>query len=80
MDNGKHAMVFSSGLGATTALTSLLEAGDHIVCGDDVYGGTNRFFQKCAPKQSINVSFVDVCDADLVIQAVKPNTKVNSEK
>jgi cystathionine gamma-lyase len=77
LENGKHGLVFSSGLGATTALMSLLESGDHVVCGDDVYGGTNRFFQRCVSKQNIQVSFVDACNTENFVAAVKGNTKVN---
>lgn len=45
LDGGKHGFAFSSGLGATTTLLGLLKAGDHILSGDDVYGGTNRLFR-----------------------------------
>ncbi|KAL7298037.1 hypothetical protein TKK_0009042 [Trichogramma kaykai] len=76
LDNGKHAVVFSSGLGALTGLLAMLETGDHVVCGDDVYGGTNRFFKRCASKQGIETSFVDACDVDHFLQAVKPSTKM----
>lgn len=76
IEDAKHALVFSSGLGATTAITSMLQAGDHIVCGDDVYGGTNRFFQKCASKQGIKVTFVDATSSKAIEQALQPNTKI----
>lgn len=76
LENAKHGFAFASGLGATTVLTSLLKAGDHIVSGDDIYGGTNRFFQKCLSMQNIEVTFADVTDANNVIDAIKPNTKV----
>lgn len=45
LDGGKHALVFASGLGATTTIVSLLSKGDHIVSTDDVYGGTNRLLR-----------------------------------
>ncbi|KAJ8667812.1 hypothetical protein QAD02_009475 [Eretmocerus hayati] len=76
LENGKHGLVFSSGLGTMTGLMTLLESGDHIVCGDDVYGGTNRFFQRCMPKQNIKASFVDACNTKEFLAAVKPNTKM----
>ncbi|XP_012280924.1 cystathionine gamma-lyase [Orussus abietinus] len=76
LENGKHGLVFSSGLGATTALCALLETGNHIVCGDDVYGGTNRLFQKCVSKQGITVSFVDASNTKNVMDAIQPNTKM----
>lgn len=72
----KHAVCFSSGLGATTALLGLFNSGDHIICGDDIYGGTNRFFSKLASKFGIEASFVDATKLELIEQAVKPNTKM----
>lgn len=46
LDKAKHCLAFSSGLGATAAISELLASGDHIVCGDDVYGGTGRLVVK----------------------------------
>lgn len=76
IEGGKHGFAFSSGLGALTAITGLLQTGDHIISGDDIYGGTNRFFQKCLIKQGIDISFVDLTDAKNLLAAVRPNTKV----
>ncbi|XP_029041703.1 putative cystathionine gamma-lyase 2 [Osmia bicornis bicornis] len=76
LENGKYGFVFSSGLGANTVLCSLLKAGDHIISGDDIYGGTNRFFQRCLSSQNIAVSFVDMSDVNNIIANIKPNTKM----
>ena len=76
LENGKYGFVFSSGLGANTVLCSLLKAGDHIISGDDIYGGTNRFFQRCLSSQNIAVSFVDMSDINNIIANIKPNTKM----
>ncbi|KYM93828.1 PREDICTED: putative cystathionine gamma-lyase 2 [Cyphomyrmex costatus] len=76
LENGKHAFCFSSGLGALTAITGLLEAGDHLVVGDDLYGGTNRYIQKCSSKQGVKYTFVDMTDIQNVIDAIQPNTKM----
>ncbi|KAK2578023.1 hypothetical protein KPH14_008442 [Odynerus spinipes] len=76
IENGKHGFTFSSGLGAVTAIAGLLQAGDHVISGDDIYGGTNRFFQQCLIKQNIEVSFVDMTDTTNVLAALKPNTKM----
>eukprot|EP00493_Phyllostaurus_siculus_P004406 UN04427 len=46
IDGAKYGMAFSSGLGATTTLMLTLKSGDHVVCMDDVYGGTNRLMSK----------------------------------
>ncbi|KOC63060.1 Cystathionine gamma-lyase [Habropoda laboriosa] len=76
LDNGKHGFAFASGLGATTTLTSLLNVGDHIISGDDIYGGTNRYFQKCLSITNIPVTFVDMTDVKNVTDNIKPNTKM----
>ncbi|XP_033192050.1 cystathionine gamma-lyase isoform X1 [Bombus vancouverensis nearcticus] len=76
LENGKYALTFASGLGATTVVTSLLNAGDHIISADDIYGGTNRFFQKCLCRQNNTVTFVDMSDINNVITNIKPNTKM----
>lgn len=76
LENGKHGLVFASGLGATTALAALLESGDHLLCCDDVYGGTNRYFKQCLSKNSISVTFTDATSVKNVVNAIQPNTKV----
>lgn len=69
---------FSSGLAATTTITHLLNAGDHIVSMNDVYGGTNRYFSKVASRFGITTTFVDCSNVELLEKAIQPNTKVNS--
>jgi len=76
LDGAKHAMTFASGLAATTALTHILSAGDHIVSMDDVYGGTNRYFRKVASRMNIETSFVDATDPSKIEEAIRPNTRM----
>jgi len=76
LDNAKHAITFSSGLAATTTITHILSAGDHIVSMDDLYGGTNRYFRQVAARMNIETSFVDATDPAKVDAAIKPNTKM----
>lgn len=76
LDGAKHAMTFSSGLAACTALTHLLSAGDHIVSMDDVYGGTNRYFRKVASRMNIETTFVDATKVSNVEEAIRPNTRM----
>lgn len=76
LDGGKHGMCYSSGLGATTIIVSLLSNGDHIVCGDDLYGGTNRLFRQVVTRLGIDVTFVDFSNMDNFEVAIKPNTKM----
>merc|ERR1711931_75975 len=70
LDGAKHAMTFSSGLAACTALTHLLSAGDHIVSMDDVYGGTNRYFRKVASRMNIETTFVDATNPSNIVAAI----------
>nr|CAD7454143.1 unnamed protein product [Timema tahoe] len=76
LDGAKHALTFSSGLGATTAVVQLLNAGDHIICVDDVYGGTNRLFSTIAARMNIETTFVDATIVDNVKNALRANTKL----
>lgn len=76
LENGKRAFVFASGLGAITAVNTLLRSGDHVICNDVVYGGTCRYFQQCAPHRNVSVSFVNTQDTNKLIAAIKPETKV----
>lgn len=76
LDNGKYGLTFASGLGVTTTVITMLSSGDHIVAGDDLYGGTNRLLRNVAMKMNIAVDFVDCTDLAKVEAAVKPNTKL----
>lgn len=77
IENGKHALAYASGLAATMSMVeALLENGDHAVTGDDLYGGTNRYFNKVASKHGVEFTMVDVRNPDNVVAAIKPNTKM----
>nr|XP_039259657.1 cystathionine gamma-lyase-like [Styela clava] len=76
LEGGKHALAFSSGLAATQIVINLLKSGDHVITTDDVYGGTNRYFQKIASKFGLEFSFVDFTNIENVKNAMKPNTKI----
>ncbi|TRY79317.1 hypothetical protein TCAL_02004 [Tigriopus californicus] len=76
LDGAKYAVTFSSGLAATTSLTHLLNAGDHIVSMNDLYGGTNRYFRQVAARMNIETSFVDATDPQKIKEALRPNTKM----
>ncbi|EGI65571.1 PREDICTED: cystathionine gamma-lyase-like [Acromyrmex echinatior] len=76
LEKGKHAFCFSSGLGTLTAITGLLKAGDHLIVGDELYGGTNNHIRKCSSRQGITHTFVDTIDIQNVIDAIQPNTKM----
>jgi cystathionine beta-lyase/cystathionine gamma-synthase len=77
LEGGKHGFCFASGLGALITLClGLFKPGDHLVVGDDVYGGTYRFLTKVYTKYGIEVDFIDMTDLASVKAAVKPHTKM----
>ena len=76
LEGGRHGLAFSSGLGATDTLIKLFNAGDHVVCGEGVYGGTYRLFDKVISRLGIQFTFVDSADLEQIRAAVRPNTKL----
>ena len=76
LENGKHGVVFSSGMGAVDAVIKLLNAGDHVIAVNDIYGGSYRLFTKTFARLGIEFSFVSFTDAAKVEAAIKPNTKL----
>jgi len=76
LDGAKHCLALASGLAATTTITHLLKSGDGIVCMDDVYGGTNRYFQKIAGPLGLDVGFADCTKPEKLKAALKSNTKL----
>ena len=76
LDSAKHALAFSSGVGAQTAITSLVHAGDHIVSSENIYAGINCNFRELAENMGIEVDFVDASDLLEIQNALKPNTKM----
>lgn len=66
-ESAKHCVAFSSGSAATSAVIHLLSSGDRILCVDDVYGGTQRYFRKIVnPRMDIKISFLDFGDVDVI--------------
>jgi cystathionine gamma-lyase len=76
LENGKHALAFSSGLATTDTLFHTLKAGDHVICSDDVYGGTFRLFDKVLTRFGLSFTFMDLSNIEKVEAAFKPNTKM----
>ena len=62
LEGGAHGFCFGSGLAATNALIQTLSAGDHVVCGNNTYGGTYRLFEKVWKRHGLQFSFVDCTD------------------
>ncbi|PAV75967.1 hypothetical protein WR25_01581 isoform A [Diploscapter pachys] len=77
LEDAKYCHTFSSGLAATMAVVNILKSGDHIVCSDDIYGGTQRFLRKVSiPNHGLQADFVDLTKLSEVEKAFKPNTKM----
>jgi len=76
IEGGKAAFAFASGMAAIDAVTTLLQAGDHVVVTDNTYGGTFRLFDKVLTRYKLEFSYVDTSQPDLVERAMRPNTKM----
>ena len=76
IDSGKYAVSFASGMSAVDSCFKLLSAGDHIVCGDDVYGGVTRLLDNVTANQGIDVSYVDTTNPDAVRSVITPKTRM----
>ena len=76
LEGAKHGVAFGSGCAATTAVLLGLKSGDHVLCGDDVYGGTFRIFDKVMKQWGLDATFMDMSDLAKVKAAIRPTTKL----
>ncbi|GAB4116068.1 MAG: cystathionine gamma-synthase [Roseiflexaceae bacterium] len=76
LDGGAYALAFASGLAAEATVLMMLSAGDHIVAGDDAYGGTYRLFDKVFKRHGITVDYVDTRDPENVAEAIREETRL----
>src|SRR5579883_3395457 len=76
LEGGASAHVFASGMAAIMALVTMLKSGDHVICGENVYGGTARLFNRIVVNYGIEFTYVDTSDTDALRRAVKPQTKL----
>jgi cystathionine beta-lyase/cystathionine gamma-synthase len=76
LEGGVAAPVFASGMAAINAIASMLKSGDHVVCGNDLYGGTPRLFNQVLTGFGLEFSYVDTSDADNVERAIRKNTRM----
>ena len=76
LEGGAHALAFASGMAAIDTLLRLLRPGDHVLSGDDVYGGTFRLFDKVLDHYGLEFTFVDTADVEAVAAGLQPNTKL----
>ena len=76
IENGDHALSFSSGVAATDAVIKLLAPGDEVICANDMYGGTYRLFTKVFEKFGIKFRFINTANLEEVKSTINGNTKL----
>ena len=76
LEGGKAGFAFATGMAAETTVMHLLKTGDHVISGDDVYGGTYRLFQDVMPAFGLEFTFLRLDDWKRIEEAIKPNTRM----
>jgi len=77
LESGAHGFAFASGLAAISTVLELLDAGDHVIATDDLYGGSFRLFDKVRKRSAgLHFSFVDLSDVKAIEAAIRPNTRM----
>jgi cystathionine gamma-lyase len=77
LEGGSRGFAFASGLAATSTILELLDTGSHVICMDDVYGGTFRLFERVRRRSAgLDFSFVDLTDPAAFEAAIRPNTRM----
>ncbi len=75
LEGGIDCKATATGMAAVTATMQLFKPGDHIIAGDDIYGGTYRLFHQCYSRFGIDFSFVKMSNPDSIKEAIRPETK-----
>ena len=76
LEGGRHGFAFSSGMGAIDSIMKLFRAGDHIVCGENVYGGTFRLFDKILQNFGLTFTYVDTREPQRIADAMTAATRM----
>jgi cystathionine gamma-lyase len=76
LEGGNHGHAFASGMAAIDAVLTLLAGGDHVVCGENVYGGTHRVMEQVRSRFGLSFTFVDTRDVAAVERAIRPETRM----
>ncbi|HLC23792.1 MAG TPA: PLP-dependent aspartate aminotransferase family protein [Dehalococcoidia bacterium] len=76
LEGGKSGAAFATGMAAETTVIHLLRHGDHVVCGDDIYGGTYRLFDSVMREFGLEFTFVRMDRRSNIEQAIRPNTRM----
>jgi cystathionine gamma-lyase len=76
LEGGTHGIVYSSGMAAISTVMTLLKSGDHVICSDDVYGGTYRVFETVFRRYGLEYTYVNTSDLEEIAAAAGPATKM----
>jgi cystathionine beta-lyase/cystathionine gamma-synthase len=76
LEKGKHAHCFASGMSATDTVFRMLKSGDHVVAGENMYGGSYRLFSRVLEKYGLQFTYVDTSNVDAVRKAMRPETRI----
>jgi cystathionine beta-lyase/cystathionine gamma-synthase len=76
LEGGKFGHCFASGMSATDTVFRMLQSGDHVIAGENMYGGSYRLFSKVCEKFGLQFTYVDTSEVDAVRKAIRPNTKI----
>jgi cystathionine gamma-lyase len=76
LEKGRHGLAFASGMAATDAVLRLLVPGDHVIAGNDVYGGTFRLFERILRPYGLEFSYVEPSDLDQLESFLRPRTRI----
>jgi cystathionine gamma-lyase len=76
LEGGAWGLAFNAGLAASTAVLSMFDAGEHVVAGDDIYGGSFRLFDKVFRRLGLTFDYVDARDPGAVAGAITPHTRL----
>jgi cystathionine gamma-lyase len=76
LEDARFGLAFASGMAAELTVTQLLKAGDHVIAGDDLYGGTYRLFSEVLQQYGVRFSYVDPSEPQQVADAIRPETRM----
>jgi cystathionine gamma-lyase len=76
LEEGRYGLAFSSGMAATTTILLSLKKGDHVIAGDDIYGGTYRLFEQVLRNYGLQFTYVNPENPDNVEKAIRKNTRL----
>lgn len=76
LEGGRHGFAFGSGLAALDAVLKLLKAGDHVVCGENLYGGSHRLMERIYTRFGLEFTYVDSRDMKNLERALRPQTRM----